>query len=92
MKLEFVLVIFWMKCQLSLEIETRRTSRSSTTTSTLPGIQELPVSSYPVFNNPKPKCKRVSSSDILPISTGCELQVTRYKLFIYRYIYVLIVL
>nr|GFC44028.1 hypothetical protein [Tanacetum cinerariifolium] len=32
-----------------------------------------PVSSYPVFNNPKPKCKRVSS-DILPISTGCELQ------------------
>ncbi|PWA64419.1 hypothetical protein CTI12_AA344730 [Artemisia annua] len=57
--------------QLSLEIETRRTSRSATTTST---VRELPVSSYPVFNNPKPKCKRVSS-DILPISTGCELQL-----------------
>nr|XP_043606158.1 uncharacterized protein LOC122578294 [Erigeron canadensis] len=57
--------------QLSLEIETRRTSA---TTSTLSGPQELPVSSYPVFNNPKPKCKRASSSDILPISTGCELQ------------------
>ncbi|KAK1438442.1 hypothetical protein QVD17_04251 [Tagetes erecta] len=60
--------------QLSLEIETRRTSRASATTSTLSGTRELPVSSYPVFNNPKSKCKLASSSDILPISTGCELQ------------------
>ncbi|KAI3494801.1 hypothetical protein L1887_40413 [Cichorium endivia] len=58
--------------QLSLEIETRRTSRPSHTPSTIP-TRELPISSYPVFNNPKPKCKRVAS-DILPISTGGELQ------------------
>ncbi|KAL4570494.1 hypothetical protein LXL04_026150 [Taraxacum kok-saghyz] len=59
--------------QLSLEIETRRTSRTSTTPSTIPATRELPISSYPVFNNPKPKCKRVAS-DALPISTGGELQ------------------
>ncbi|KAK9052960.1 hypothetical protein SSX86_029590 [Deinandra increscens subsp. villosa] len=60
--------------QLSLEIETRRASRTSATTSTLSGARELPVSSYPVFNNPKSKCKHASSSDILPISTGCNLE------------------
>ncbi|KAJ0824427.1 hypothetical protein HanRHA438_Chr17g0792291 [Helianthus annuus] len=56
--------------QLSLEIETRRASRTSTTA----GARELPVSSYPVFNNPKSKCKHASSSDILPVSTGGDSQ------------------
>ncbi|KAI3713600.1 hypothetical protein L1987_72181 [Smallanthus sonchifolius] len=60
--------------QLSLEIETRQASRTSATASTLSGARELPVSSYPVFNNPKSKCKLASSSDILPISSGGELQ------------------
>ncbi|KAI3812722.1 hypothetical protein L1987_17434 [Smallanthus sonchifolius] len=60
--------------QLSLEIETRRASHTSATASTLSGARELPVSSYPVFNNPKSKCKLASSSDILPISSGGELQ------------------
>ncbi|XP_076931416.1 uncharacterized protein LOC143596554 [Bidens hawaiensis] len=55
--------------QLSLEIETRRASRTSAT------APKLPVSSYPVFNNPKSKGKRESPSDILPVSTGCDLQV-----------------
>ncbi|KAL8266787.1 hypothetical protein R6Q59_004131 [Mikania micrantha] len=60
--------------QLSLEIESRRASRVSATTSKLSGPRELSVSAYPVFNNPKSKCKHASSSDILPISTGGELQ------------------
>ncbi|KAI7738597.1 hypothetical protein M8C21_011458, partial [Ambrosia artemisiifolia] len=60
--------------QLSLEIETRRASRTATQSSTLSGARELAVSSYPVFNNPKPKCKHASSSDILPLSTGGESQ------------------
>ncbi|KAI3727905.1 hypothetical protein L6452_16527 [Arctium lappa] len=59
--------------QLSLEIETQRTSRTSATTSTVSRSRELPVSSYPVFNNPKPKCNRVHS-DVLSINNGCELE------------------
>ncbi|KAI7739828.1 hypothetical protein M8C21_002096 [Ambrosia artemisiifolia] len=60
--------------QLSLEIETRRASRTSATGSTHTGAKELPVSSYPVFNNPKSKCKHASSADILPVSSGGDLQ------------------